>query len=817
MNQSLETESIENLSLFSAPRSRLSSEAGSDFLGKRAHLDFLKQRTEFSSKLHVREVKWAGSEIDERAPGLFDESENKSNSRYGPNTRRKQGLSADNAGKPENVRHFSKDAQMHGKMVPACEVPAASATPTSYILERGLARIRNLLESSELCGEIPVTPISIKTQNLWADYQEFRAKHKSQFEMVAIEAVQNDPLKEVVLRFLVDVLARKDLNKLNGSQLLMLEKFIFDRYFKFLKSRIFKAFEKKRVFVDFTNNIREKLGFAFAKDEKALDFNKIYKHYTSYLAKINDDNILLFGFNLNLFQTDFIEICKNIYQASSNLNIFLGRFSAILMVFLVKSLFYLIAKRFTSSNCSFSEIENLETLALRIGASFMVTASLSLEGFFRERRTLSNEDTDRLPNLVKELETSMGLIGQICDWDQRDTLFSVIEYIKQRELRESLTRKKKASFTKPKRNDEKLKKVYKQLMRRMNTKFLSEFEFASKNSILDNEKNLDFGVETAGTDKLNGWRAKEMHTASAKGILEGFELQKGSPLPVERVPSPTITENDLNHSLCGENKFAFSGRAISKLERVRSMRTHNSDNKHNRVTRNLKSKKGRKGHLLSQFVSDIFASRESQLYLSDSEEDMPLFTKEEHMFFPNSNLEELDRAMNTPAQFQISNNSPQNISHQSPTLSPKTNAPFNFSRTLQSNNNTTLSSLSSRQREQLFYEHFFSQTSARLNISIESFFDPLKQKYINPDFKSFTSKYFQMLLRSDAFKRRAEVALSPEQLVLDVLKELPSAFEGQGPGTGLGLIHQHLPRAKFPWTVFEFFFALSFFKLKFKL
>ena len=816
MNQSLETESIENMSLFSAPRSRLSSGAGVDFLGKRAHLDFLKPVSEFRSKLHVREVKWAGSEIEERAPGLFDESENMSNNENEPKTWRKRGVLEDNAGKPENVKHFSKDLPMRRKMVPASEVPAAGATPTSYILDRGLARIRNLLESSEHCCEIRPTPISIKTQNLWADYQDFRAKHKSQFEMVAIEGAQNDPLKEVVLRFLVDVLSRKDLDKLNGSQLLALEKFTFDRYFKFLKSRIFRAFEKKRVFIDFTNNIREKLGFVFAKGEKALDFKEIYKHYTSYLADMNGDNTLLFGFNLNLFQTDFIEICKNIFQASSNLNIFLGRFSAILMVFLVKSLFYLIAKRFTSSKCRFAEIENLETLALRIGASFMVTASLSLEGFFRERKTLSNEDSGRLSNLFKELEANLGLIGQICEWDQRDALFSVIEYIKQRDLRESLTRKKKASFTKPKRNDEKLKKVYKQLMRRMNTKFMNEFECASKNSIADNEKNREFGVETAETDRLNGWRAKEMREARMKGIFEGFELQRGSPLPIERVPSPGITTENPNHSLCPENEFVFSGRRINTLERVRSMRTQNSDSKHNRMTRHLKSKKGRRGHLASQFVSDIFASRESQLYLSDSEEEMPLFTKEEPVFFP-SNMEQLEKAMNTPTQFQIPNDSPQNLSHQSPALSPKSDVAFNISRALLSHQNTSLISLSSREREKLFYEHFFSETSARLNINIESFFDPLKQKYINPDFKSFTSKYFQMLLRSDAFKRRAEAALRPEQLVLDVLKELPSAFEGQGPGTGLGLIHQHLPRAKFPWTVFEFFFALTFFKLKFKL
>ena len=113
-----------------------------------------------------------------------------------------------------------------------------------------------------------------------------------------------------------------------------------------------------------------------------------------------------------------------------------------------------------------------------------------------------------------------------------------------------------------------------------------------------------------------------------------------------------------------------------------------------------------------------------------------------------------------------------------------------------------------------FYEFYFKSTSEKFNISIENFYDPLKKIYKNPGFKSFTSKYFKLLLESPNFKNDVTNLLESGKFLLNALLEYPKQFKKILSSVPTILIDQHKKKSKFLWTSYEFFFASYFFKKK---
>ena len=783
--------------------------AKTDLTRKRDFSQFFSEPSPILSQVPVSESNWAVS--NPTNPGPVESLNRENILNCAKFSRRSSLKSVDSppSRMPQNIGMVEIKSQNRNELGLSEKNPTTSIIepPSNHVLERGIARIRNLLSVTRNIEPTPADSISQKTQNLWTHYKNFQKAHSPIFEKILNFNPQDDPLKSTVLRFLTDLLSRKDLDRLNGKQLLFAEKFIFDRYFKFLKNRIFKAFEKKRVLIDFAMNLCENIGLEIAEQDLDICFSQVYKHYTAHLTQMHRKNAILFGFNLNLFQSDFFESCKHFSENPKNFEIFFRKLVSIFMVFLVKAIFRLVSMRYRSpDNFPFEEIENLEHLILRIGASFLVTVSLSMQNFLKHRSSyLSTEDSTLLS---EQLEESFALIGQICDWDQRTVLYDICSYIKERELRQSLTRKKKTSFTKPKRNDEKLKKVYKQLMKRMNYRFLEEQAIlGSRRSKEDPHSQLKALERKGLTKQDNSNTLPSLSPLIQKSIaFNSHKLQTFAGLP-----NHSLTVNNMNESqsLCDDLDLQkFDRFLLPPTNSLKRVKTPQSDRKH---VVDQKAKRRKLKAPKSKFISDIFCNKESEFYLSESEEEIPLFFQNPKSFFSLP----IDQ---TPVDTaQDSNHSPHPYK---PSLTPRTipsQTKIQISSPYKHLPNSKMALLTSREREKLFYENFFAETARNISVPIEAFYDPLKQKFVNPLYKSFTSKYFQMLLRSASFKSRVSCEILPENLVLDVMKELPSAFEGQGPGTGLGLINQHLPKAKFPWTVFEFFFALEFFRVKFKL
>ena len=160
--------------------------------------------------------------------------------------------------------------------------------------------------------------------------------------------------------------------------------------------------------IDFAINLSKNIGIQIAEQDLQLSFSKIYKQYTSYLTNLHQLNSSLFGFNLNLFQSDFFESCKLVSQDPKNFQSFLQNLLSIFMIFLVKTIFRLISIRFNNNhNFSFEEIENLEHIILRTGASFLVTTSLTIQNFLKQTSNRSSDFDHSL--LYEQLEDQFTL------------------------------------------------------------------------------------------------------------------------------------------------------------------------------------------------------------------------------------------------------------------------------------------------------------------------------------------------------------------------------------------------------------------------
>jgi hypothetical protein len=123
----------------------------------------------------------------------------------------------------------------------------------------------------------------------------------------------------------------------------------------------------------------------------------------------------------------------------------------------------------------------------------------------------------------------------------------------------------------------------------------------------------------------------------------------------------------------------------------------------------------------------------------------------------------------------------------------------------------------SKERENEFYEYYFGKRARELGIPLNYFYDPLKQKFRNMKYKSFTIKYFKLLLSSNQFKMKVVQYMENSQLVLDMLSEYSIQLKDLFKSVPTILLDQHKPKSKFLWTSYEFYFAMFFFKDKFKL
>jgi hypothetical protein len=99
--------------------------------------------------------------------------------------------------------------------------------------------------------------------------------------------------------------------------------------------------------------------------------------------------------------------------------------------------------------------------------------------------------TEDVPNeeKLKKIDLLFNQLQSLFKEDPKSIYLDLIKYIKFREMREYLERKKKSKFVRYRRNDEKIKKIYKHLMLHIYTNF-KENELETSSNFSLNQINL---------------------------------------------------------------------------------------------------------------------------------------------------------------------------------------------------------------------------------------------------------------------------------------------------------------------------------------
>lgn len=488
-------------------------------------------------------------------------------------------------------------------------------------------------------------------------------------------------LKEFVMKFLLDIQIEIDLKKVPMNKILYLEKFFIDRYFKVLKNKIFvRVIEKDLI----KNLLKIFVPASQMECLNSLEFsvNKINQIYYEFIVKCwknksNDNSNCPSILNL-----ESLKIFKNLEFSEKALKDFYETVCIIIHRIASFLIIRLVSQRFFRMKRVFDHIERLEIPIFEIIQESLNVISLS-------RKNLKEN-----PGNLYSFNQTMNKLNQKFFSDSRLDLFLITKYVKYREMREYLGRKRKSEFIKPRRNDEKLKKVYKRIMKHSISKF-----------------------------KLNlKIKAKKKPKISPK--KQSFEM----------IRFGDVDEDNIN---------------------------------------------------------------ESKMFISESEED-------NHWLNTSLKSNEINKSNWMKGLLETTNLQIETLIN----ISPKSNSKVQSKRAKK---------LTSKQKEMQFYENYFHPLAKERKIPIDHFYDPLKQKYRNSKYKSFTITYFKQLLASDLFLFEVKDYLKGDRILLDVIYEYPNLLKDLFQGCEMILLDQHKAKAKFLWTCYEFYFALFYFKNKFNL
>jgi hypothetical protein len=113
-----------------------------------------------------------------------------------------------------------------------------------------------------------------------------------------------------------------------------------------------------------------------------------------------------------------------------------------------------------------------------------------------------------------------------------------------------------------------------------------------------------------------------------------------------------------------------------------------------------------------------------------------------------------------------------------------------------------------------FYKSFFDEICSERKIPLNYFFDPLRKESGNTKFKSFTTTYLKLLLESQKFKQSVCGLIKEGTLVCRTVGEYPYELNFILRSSPNVLMAQYKKKAKFLWTVYEFYFAMELFMQK---
>lgn len=542
-------------------------------------------------------------------------------------------------------------------------------------IQESVAKCSSVLHQSSMNWQTP------KSQDMEQTYNRFREANFDRLGQVLVEySVRNKAgqLQQFIMKFLLDIQSDNDVRLLRPVDLAFLQKFLVDRYFKLLKQKIVSTLAINGIFQTFVKGVPCESGQtppAFSVTEMNEAIYAKFKDIWESGAE---------AYSNTFFGGEFERLFCKPSLNESELGRFLENFYFNINRVISQLIIVLISRRFKRAGSVFNDVEHVHKEVVSV-----VSRVVQIVGNLNSKNTPKDKKILFIRDLSQKLQTLLSS-------PSNEEFLDIIRYVKHREMREYMGRKRKSQFVKPRRNDEKLKKIYKRIMKNL----LSDF----KRSLFD--------ASRPQPDPARPPRAKDMD-------FEDFLKEENSKL--------FVSDSD-----DGDSLFDFQSR--------------NKSARDGRITVLVRNEMGASGG------RDARAGR-NQTTL-------------------HSNASSLKR------------------------------------RSMR---------FTSREQEKRFYEYYFGETARGMGLPLDHFFDPLKQKFGNSRFKSFTIKYFKLLLESPSFGARVIESVRGHRLVLDMLAEYSKLLGDLFQSVPTILLDQHKPKSKFLWTSYEFFFALFFFRDKFKL
>lgn len=312
-----------------------------------------------------------------------------------------------------------------------------------------------------------------QSEKMISEYESFRFQNllflNELVEGFAFKGSHPESTK-FVLKFLLDVQRQSDLRRLSCQEVFFLEYFLVNRYFKVLRNKVLRLIEKSARFQEFLRvwgfaPLLETLG------EKEMGFGCVAYKRTVALWKENSNaeetHSAIFNKGFSAEIASLLGFCepRKLYES------FAVRFYNLIQALIAK----FIVSRFGNSQLIFDEVECIdkdisELLDMLLGAWSTV-------------RRQAGPDP-RSGDLERGVRGFAEQLASVFPREPRSTLFDLIKYIKFREMREYLERKKKSKFVRYRRNDEKIKKIYKHIMIRVYSDFKDNRPESNSNSPL---------------------------------------------------------------------------------------------------------------------------------------------------------------------------------------------------------------------------------------------------------------------------------------------------------------------------------------------
>jgi hypothetical protein len=357
-----------------------------------------------------------------------------------------------------------------------------------------LLKISNKINDSMLIKKIEQISCTMnKSNQMILEYETFKSQNIKFLESLVTNYEYSGPYKkliEFILKFLLDMQTETDLNYLSSKELYFLEYFLVNRYFKHLKNKIIDQIHKNNKFKNFII----KWGFNVDNESDPNFFANInlgsYQESIIHWAQFDEDP----NHQGSFFNT---YISKKIFKyfdtphKNQLLNGFMFIFNRIIQMQILKFL----VSRFKNTQLIFDEVECIESDILQI--MFIVIDSFTILG---EQIKLIQDKTKR----VIIIKSFIFKVMKLFKFESNSSILTFTKYIKFREMREYVERKKKSKFIRHRRNDEKIKKVYKHIMMKMYSDFKEqEMDFSPDVSLdISSKKKCQPSMESFENKKM---------------------------------------------------------------------------------------------------------------------------------------------------------------------------------------------------------------------------------------------------------------------------------------------------------------------------